>query len=659
MGAIHVYQPIIYEPIPGSGYGNYYPEVDSTINCITEEIDAIWYTFTTISDGILNFVITPDDPLDDYDWILFDLTNANCEDIYADTSLVVSCNAAAACSDQTGTSESSPYTNQGPNCDNFPPSQDLGFTQFNDVIPMMAGNTYALMVTNWSGSNNGFTIDFSTATGMGITDSIPPFIEALNVPNECQGNTIEIEFSEYIQCNTIDALNFQLSGPGEPYTLTLLSDVCDQGGNQDNLFTLSVSPFMVPGGNYTLDLIVDGSTEILDLNNNPIDATFFDFSTNNLLTNAPAVWSNQFEGNEIIVDEGQYVSLSLFSNNETPNPEFNFYSNSALTNLIFSGSNSYSFMATVSTSIFVTEFFGLCESPALEIPISLIEYPPQCPPTIEFIMVNGCAPFESDGEFMIIKSQEAIINIDDLTIDFYTNLDINGDIGSSEFCQFMPPPLIASLAGCPNVISVGPGDAIPPYSMVMIKTSFGGDASEYDWTPLCGEGQTIYLLQNNCDRTAGAFKDSNAPGEVRTTRILTPECMSELIYEPDLNSGVNGDFVMRCDTSETCPNGIIYGNDGCVAPSILNFVTHLNSMDANRENLSIFPNPASNEIRIEWEDEVQVLIVVSELNGSEITRTIGQGKQSTLSVSNLSPGVYFVKSFFDNGKTGVGMFVKY
>ncbi|MCB0653060.1 MAG: hypothetical protein KDC85_17425, partial [Saprospiraceae bacterium] len=192
----------------------------------------------------------------------------------------------------------------------------------------------------------------------------------------------------------------------------------------------------------------------------------------------------------------------------------------------------------------------------------------QCP-TIEAIMVNGCAAFESDGEFMIINTQGTGINVDDLTVDFYSNTtDVNGDIGTTEFCQFMTPPLNAALAGCPNVISVGPGDFIPPNSIVVIMTSTGGNASEYDWTPLCGSGETVYLLQNNCDRTAGAFKDSNAPGETRTTTITIPGCTNSLIYEPDVNSGADGDYILPCTPGPLCPDGVEYGNNGCVVPPV-------------------------------------------------------------------------------------------
>ena len=668
LGAIPVYQPVIYEPIPGMGYGNYTDEIDPSITCVSVEENSIWYTFTAETDGILNFVITPDTLEDDYDWALFDLTNANCEDIFSDTTLMVSCNAAggSGCHGPTGATGATTFNNQGGGCGVDPPYVWAGFSPFNDLVPIIAGNTYALMVTNWTGSDDGFTIDFSGSTGIEFTDSIPPFIETLNVPNECQGNTIEIEFSQYIQCSTINESNFQLSGPGEPYTLTLSSFICDQGGNLDKFFTLAVSPFMIPGGDYTLNLIVEGSTEILDLNNNPVTDTTISFSTTYLLPNAPMVSSNQFVGDEILVDEGEIVTLTPISNNLNPNPDFNYYSDAALTNLVHSGSF-YSFVATNSSFIYVTEFYALCESPATVVPISIIEPPLSCPPTIEFIMVNGCASaIEPDGEFMILSSGENGFYVDSLEIDFPSSIPgVNEDIIINGECQILPTPLINSLQGCPNVILSGQGDYIPPNQLVLFMTSYGGTPEVYDWTPLCGEGQIIYLMQSACDRTAGAFKDYEPGVGLREIKIFHENCSDVLIYFPeDLASGCsgncgNGDYVMSCGPSPTCPDGVSYGHDGCVAPSYSNFITQQNNIVNNQQPLSLFPNPAKDEIRIEWKENIEFSIFISDLNGSEIIQQSGIGDKIDLSVGNLAQGVYFVRSLFENGEIRVAKFVKY
>ncbi|MDV7393754.1 hypothetical protein RZS08_20420, partial [Arthrospira platensis SPKY1] len=106
--------------------------------------------------GNFGFLITPNDPNDDYDWSLFNITTASCEDIYDDPSLVVSCNAAGGgtCNGNTGATGATSYNNQGGGCGANPPSQNAGFSPFNALIPVTFGNTYALMVSNWTGSPN-------------------------------------------------------------------------------------------------------------------------------------------------------------------------------------------------------------------------------------------------------------------------------------------------------------------------------------------------------------------------------------------------------------------------------------------------------------------------------------------------------------------------
>jgi len=61
--------------------------------CVDEEVHSVWYIFTAQEDGQLGFLITPNNPTDDYDWIVWDLTGKTCADLATDPSLVVSCNA--------------------------------------------------------------------------------------------------------------------------------------------------------------------------------------------------------------------------------------------------------------------------------------------------------------------------------------------------------------------------------------------------------------------------------------------------------------------------------------------------------------------------------------------------------------------------------------
>ncbi|KAA3625973.1 MAG: gliding motility-associated C-terminal domain-containing protein [Bacteroidetes bacterium] len=279
LGAIPVCQQTYIETDSPTGVGNFPNEINGLNSCTDGEINSIWYVFTANEDGNLGFVITPNDLDDDYDWALFDITNATCEDIFTDPNLSVSCNAAGGggCHGATGANGETSWSVQGPGCNANPPSQFAGSTPFNDFVPMQEGNTYVLMVSNWTGSENGYTIDFGSSTGLGIIDETIPEVSDAIFPDECNENTITIEFSEYIQCSTIEDANFALAGPGGPYTVSVSSDGCEQG-DYERTFTLTVDPPLEGLGDYQLALLTDGSTEVLDLCDNPAQTQLIPFS---------------------------------------------------------------------------------------------------------------------------------------------------------------------------------------------------------------------------------------------------------------------------------------------------------------------------------------------------------------------------------------------
>src|SRR5262249_6777856 len=51
-----------------------------------------WYKFTCYQAGTLGFLVTPNDLGDDYDWMLYDITGHNPDDVFTDQSLIVTGN---------------------------------------------------------------------------------------------------------------------------------------------------------------------------------------------------------------------------------------------------------------------------------------------------------------------------------------------------------------------------------------------------------------------------------------------------------------------------------------------------------------------------------------------------------------------------------------
>jgi len=326
LGAIPICAQIYSETTSPSGSGNYPNEINGTsqggICCMDNELNSIWYTFTVNQSGNFGFTLTPNNPIDDYDWAMFNITNGSCEDIFNDISMQVSCNAAGggSCNGNTGANGGSNYNNQGAGCNSNPPSQFAGNSPDNALVPVSLGNTYALVISNWSNSTNGYTIDFGVSSNIGIIDMINPEISDIILPGDCGDDQIEVTFSEYIQCNTINSSNFVLTGPGGQYTTSVSSNSCNQGGQYDNIFTLDINPTISEIGDYTISLISDGSSEVLDLCENPSTLSSYNFT----ILNSPL--TNIDIGNDTIVCEGESVTFNV----SLPNAESYSWSNGTI-----------------------------------------------------------------------------------------------------------------------------------------------------------------------------------------------------------------------------------------------------------------------------------------------------------------------------------------
>ena len=132
------------------------------------EQNSVWYTFTVQADGNLSFILDPLNDVDDYDWGLFNITTGGCAGL-GTTSPEVECNSYGDFSFNGPTGISSANggagTSNGPGTAFGPP--------FNADLPVVVGQTYALVVMNWSNSLEGYTIDFGQSTAS-LYDQVPP-----------------------------------------------------------------------------------------------------------------------------------------------------------------------------------------------------------------------------------------------------------------------------------------------------------------------------------------------------------------------------------------------------------------------------------------------------------------------------------------------------
>lgn len=136
--------------------------------CDFDESSSTWYKWTCQDSGPLAFVLTPQNPSDDLDFVVFELPNGlddctNKQDL--------SCMASgenvgapfeewAPCTGQTGLSLADPDDSETCGC-------QAGDNNFARAVDMVAGRSYALVVNNFSQSGAGFSIEFDQSPGTG------------------------------------------------------------------------------------------------------------------------------------------------------------------------------------------------------------------------------------------------------------------------------------------------------------------------------------------------------------------------------------------------------------------------------------------------------------------------------------------------------------
>lgn len=219
-------------------------EFTGTCNNFLEQ-SSVWYTFTVQEDGLLAFTLTPNNANDDYDWGLFDITENGCAGI-GSTSPEVSCNSwgVVGVNGATGisTAQGGISNSAGPGNFNGPP--------FNADLPVTAGQTFALVIMNWSNSLDGYTIDFGESTAS-LYDDVPPV--PLDVEISCNNATITLTFSEPIVGESVQSLDFEIMDPnGEP--LDVSNAITFGGSLQNEQIVIDLSESLQVEGTYTITI---------------------------------------------------------------------------------------------------------------------------------------------------------------------------------------------------------------------------------------------------------------------------------------------------------------------------------------------------------------------------------------------------------------------
>lgn len=164
-----------------SGAGNDASEMNNS-PCGLSETNSSWYVWTVDQPGTLTFTLSPTNPGDDLDFVVYELPNGNCNQKNS-----VRCMAAgdfttpSPCMGPTGLAPGNNDINENPGC-------SQGQNNFLAPLTVTTGQVFALVINNYTSSGNGFQISWGgTATFLG-----PEADMVTNRPNNrvCVGETI-------------------------------------------------------------------------------------------------------------------------------------------------------------------------------------------------------------------------------------------------------------------------------------------------------------------------------------------------------------------------------------------------------------------------------------------------------------------------------------
>ncbi len=461
LGAIPICSPIYFTSSATFGSGNY-PNEHPPVTCLVPgEYNSLWFIFTVISSGNLAFEIIPVSPFADYDWALYNLTNATCADIKTNSALSVSCNSSQY--GYTGISATGVGNWNGPGPTNA----------FNYLYPVNAGETYVLNVNNWSGTTGGYTLNFSNSTAT-IFDSVKPKLASI-VPPACLDNSITFSFSEKVLCASVSTADFALTGPGGPYSiLSVTGPACAVGGAQELTFTATFFPPLTTGGLYQFSLTQNGGS-VEDLCGNLADTTTMTFSVNGVLLQVDSIVQPSCGGNNGAI----YTS----ANGGTPPYQF-FVNGMPSATGVFTGLDGGTYVLTATDAAGCSHSLSVTLSPSTGpvvgqvLAVQQAQCPDSCNASIWVTGSGGHPPYNytwSNGQNTNILSQ--------LCAGIYSVViaDLFGCSDTLHVTVTEPPPVFFSIDSLRHVSCYGRWDGY-----VDVSLTGGTPGYWYQWIPYGG-----------------------------------------------------------------------------------------------------------------------------------------------------------------------------
>ena len=548
-GAIPVCEEQYYQP---NGYlGNNGSDIVPATSCLQNgEVNNSWYVFTAESDGILSFVVSPNFSDDDYDWAVYNITSTGCEGISNGTSPEISCNYSSnttTWAGQTGANGNSPFSGTGS-------VAGAGGSPFNGNITAISGNTYAILVSNFSASQGGYFLDLSQSTQSLFNASTPNITQIHSL--SCFGNQVKVVFSEPVLCSSLQATDFVLTGPGGPFTISgiTLNDCSGAAGEFVLEIILTISPSITINGNYTVCL-TNVSGGITDVCGSATTSGCFSFSNVELTTYAhgtnPTCATNCNGTAVVDVVGGTAPYTYLWSNG--------------------ANTQSISSLCGGSYSVTVTDANG-CQS------ISFV--PAQGCFQIQGILVDACSTNEYQEEMVFFQTGTSPLNTSTLTVTWPTNVANPPTAPWLGLCT--NPTFIANvnatITGGGILLPVPVSGILPANSNVVLITSNSTTSSLNSFANL---SDTLYVMFQCAGNTIGHFGNYGTPAAIRTLALNFGNGCSDVVSYNiasliNITGTTGGNAAANNGASVLYSSSGIatYTNYGCVIP----YTTQSNSV---------------------------------------------------------------------------------
>lgn len=213
------------------------PGCTGSSNANYENKNPFWYKFTCYQSGTLGFLITPNNLGDDYDWQLYDVTGLSPAAVLTNTNIIVSGNWSGSYG-TTGASSSGVSYIQ---CASDPAANAPRFAQMPNLI---AGHDYILLISHFTDSQSGYSLQFSGGTAVITDPKLPKLATAFAY---CDGQQIRITTNKKMKCSSLaaDGSDFRVNIPGIN-AISAAANQCANGFDMDTL-VVNLSAPLPPG----------------------------------------------------------------------------------------------------------------------------------------------------------------------------------------------------------------------------------------------------------------------------------------------------------------------------------------------------------------------------------------------------------------------------